>query len=67
MDNLKTHTMSYSADPSAFEPFFTKLSGEYNLGYKGPDTPVDNTLTIVIITALMVAPLALVAGKIFWR
>lgn len=68
MDNLKTHTMSYSAGSSAFETFFTKLSGDYNLGYKRPDSPPQNdTLTIVLITAIMVGPLALLAGKIFLK
>ena len=65
MDHLKTHTISYSADTSAFEPFFTKLSRDYNMGFKRDDTPpIDNTLTIVILTAIVLLPLAWVLAKI---
>lgn len=68
MDYLKTHTISYSADAAAFQPYFTKLSGDYNVGYKAPDNASSsNTFIVIIIAVLFAAPLAFIAGRIMLR
>lgn len=68
MDNLKTHTMSYAAGAGAFQEYFSRLASDYNVGYKRPDDAApSNPWVIVVVLALMLAPLALVAGKILLK
>ncbi|KAK9787243.1 hypothetical protein WJX73_004807 [Symbiochloris irregularis] len=65
MDNLKTHTISYAAGAGAFQEYFTRLTSDYNVGYKKPeDAAPSNPWVLYAIFGLMVAPLGLIAWKV---
>lgn len=70
MDNLKTHTISYSVSKGAYDSYFNKLSGDWNAAYVSSDTEEDTknlTVTTVFATAVMLAPFVFLGSKVLPR
>lgn len=65
MDFLKTRSISYSVTKGAYDEYFNRLSGPWNMTYSASkDDAVDNRMVTVLATSVMVLPLVFLGGLV---